>query len=146
MHPFDPVLAVVDPTSTAQPAAHKAARLAAATGSGLHLLVCDYEAAFDDDPLYRSDVAEAAALCADLHLVHACSDSALLAAATSGARPLQEGIDTAELIRIERRRLEHGLAALADAHGVHATRITVQEGSPPAVILALAHQCRPTSW
>jgi universal stress protein E len=263
VHPFDPILAVVDPTSTEQPAAHKAARLAAATGSCLHLLVCDYEAAFDDDPLYRSEalrrlrtdflstreklLAELAprlrahgcevatsvhwsarlhegildvaarlhpgliikdthyhsalrrslftntdwrlvhecqqplllakpgdwheeprmmaaldpdqtrdadatlvarilavaermrtSLRADLHLVHACNDSALLAAATSGARPLQGGIDAAELIRIEHRRLEHGLAALADAHGVHATRIAVQGGNPPAVILELA--------
>jgi universal stress protein E len=49
MHPFDPVLAIVDPTADAQPAAEKAARIAASAGARLILLVCDYEATFDPE-------------------------------------------------------------------------------------------------
>jgi universal stress protein E len=49
MHPFDPVLAIVDPTADAQPAAEKAALIAASVGARLSLLVCDYEATFDPE-------------------------------------------------------------------------------------------------
>jgi universal stress protein E len=264
VHPFNPILAVIDPTTYGESAASKAARLAKETGSRLHLLVCDYEAAFADDPLYDSDslrrqrtaylaerkgpldelarryrahgcevstavhwsarlhdgildvaaelepglvvkdthyhtalrrslftntdwhlirecpwplllakpgdwheeprvvaaldlegvrgksaalddsiVAAAerlrGALRADLHLVHACNDAALLAAAAApGTRPMPEGIDTTELLRMEHRRLEAALASLTEARRARATRIHVQPGSAVAVLLELA--------
>jgi universal stress protein E len=53
MHAFDPVLVVVDPTADEQPAATKAARIARRAGARLHLLVCDYESAFEPDVFFR---------------------------------------------------------------------------------------------
>jgi len=53
MHAFDPVLVVVDPTAEQQPAATKAAHIALHAGARLHLLVCDYEPAFEPDVFFR---------------------------------------------------------------------------------------------
>jgi universal stress protein E len=49
------VLAVLDPTASAQPALAKAARLAAASNASLELFVCDYEPALANPRFFASE-------------------------------------------------------------------------------------------
>jgi universal stress protein E len=52
---IDRILAVVDPTVEAQPAAAKAARIARACGAVLDLFVCDFDPALTGEPFFDTD-------------------------------------------------------------------------------------------
>lgn len=54
MHEFKKILAVIDPTSDAQPAMHRAAWLAKQTGATLELLVCYYNEYLSGERLFDS--------------------------------------------------------------------------------------------
>jgi universal stress protein E len=56
MKRLDRILAVVDPTSEAQPGVEKAADLARAFGSALELFVCDFDPALHATPFFDNDV------------------------------------------------------------------------------------------
>jgi universal stress protein E len=56
MQRLDRILAVIDPTVDAQPAAAKAARLARRTGAALELFSCDYDPALTGQPFFDAGV------------------------------------------------------------------------------------------
>src|SRR5512137_3076715 len=55
MKRLDRILAVLDPTTEAQPALAKAATLARRAGATLELFVCDFDPALSGQPLFDSD-------------------------------------------------------------------------------------------
>ena len=55
MKRLDRILAVVDPTSDAQPALAKAARLAGRFGATLELFICDYDPSLSGQPFFDTD-------------------------------------------------------------------------------------------